>query len=107
MNHAEVLVCLAQYFLARMRLEAKQDFEERGCRRRSPAGNVKQVSAGRDHSREFRHAFIKRDIFERAARNHQIERVVGEGKRQEISFGKRDVARASGTLGNCFSGGGN
>src|SRR6266511_82288 len=67
-NQTEVLVSLAQYFPSWMRLEAKQDFEESSCWGRSPAGNVQQVPARHDHTREFRHALIKRHIFERAAR---------------------------------------
>ena len=64
------------------------------------------MSPGRDHPREFRHSFVERHVFKSAAGNDEIERIVGEGKRQKISLSESYVAGAAGTLLNSFSGGG-
>ena len=78
-DHAEVLSRVAKDRVSRMRLEAKQDLQERGGRRRT-AGDMKEMSTRRNYSRNLSHALAKRNVFEGAARYNEIERVVREGK---------------------------
>ena len=79
-NQLEVFTCVAEDFFSRMGLEAKQYFEE-GCGGGRPARNVKQVAAGRNYSCNLSHALAERNVFQRATRDDEIERVIREGKR--------------------------
>src|SRR5712691_10796133 len=65
------------------------------------------MSAGRDDSCDLRQAIAKRNVFERATGDHEVERVVREGKRQKISLSEADVASTARAFGNCFPGGAN
>ena len=64
---------------------------------------MQQMPTGSNDSCEFCHPFVERYIFERAACHHEIERVVGEGKRQEISLGEGHVTRAPRAFDHRFS----
>ena len=60
-NLPEVFARMAQDFFSRMRLEAKEYFQE-GRGRGRPARNMKQVPARRNYSCNLSHALAERNV---------------------------------------------
>ena len=105
-GHEEVFFRMTQNVFSRVRLESKENFEKcRGDGRTT--GNVKQMSSRRDHSCNLAQPLVQRNIFQSATSDYEIKRIVGEGKRQEISFSKGHVPGAAWAFFDGLAGGGN
>src|SRR5689334_16531652 len=69
---AEVAARVLLDLPGRVRLEAEHDFEQARGRRRAD-GDEDEVAARREHARQLAQALAQRQVFEHAARQHEVE----------------------------------
>lgn len=78
-DQLEVAFCVVHHVPRGMMFEAEKNLEHCTCNRR-PTGNMQQVSAGINHSRQLIHAIFKRNIFQCPTRDDHVESVIRERK---------------------------